>query len=308
MAERANPSREEVISYLRERRTWGRWGDDDGAGAVNLITDQKRAAAAGLVRTGRTVSLSRELPTKPGPGNPIPAQHWVRSLPFNVGGNAEDYYGTVYHGYSTTHIDALCHAWDEYGMWNGKDPEKVVTALGASFGGVENWSDGIVTRGVLLDVPRHRGVPYVTHDRPIHGWELEEIAQAQGVSVEPGDALVVYGGRELWQKDHPDTPYGLSGPNREGLHASCLPFLRDKDVSMLVWDMMDYTPSEYEGIYPFNVHTAIFSYGVALLDNALIQPAAEACAAEGRYEFLLMVLPLKVIGGTGSPVNPVAMY
>ena len=88
--------------------------------------------------------------------------------------------------------------------------------------------------------------------------------------------------------------------------ASCLPFIRDNDVAVLVWDMLDFGPSGYD--LPWTVHGAIFAYGLALLDNALLQPLAEACAQEGRYEFMLTIAPLKVEGGTGSPVNPIALF
>jgi kynurenine formamidase len=90
------------------------------------------------------------------------------------------------------------------------------------------------------------------------------------------------------------------------LHASCLPFLRDHDVAVLVWDLLDAAPTEYD--IPWTVHGALYAYGVALLDNALLQPLAEACAQEKRYEFMLVVAPLKVVGGTGSPVNPIALF
>ncbi|MBI3328918.1 MAG: cyclase family protein, partial [Nitrospinae bacterium] len=135
-------------------------------------------------------------------------------------------------------------------------------------------------------------------------------AKAQGITLEPGDAIAVYSGRELWQAAHPDRPYGnhftTGAVERPGLHASCLPFLRDHDVAVLVWDMMDLMPNGYD--IPWSVHGAIFAYGVALLDNALLQPLAEACAAEGRYEFMLIIAPLKVVGGTGSPANPIAVF
>ena len=124
--------------------------------------------------------------------------------------------------------------------------------------------------------------------------------------MEPGDALVVYSGREAWNEANPDQICGSNSAERPGLHASCLPFIRDNDVSVLSWDMMDLTPNGYD--LPWSVHGSIFAYGVALQDNALLQPLAEACAQEGRYEFLLMILPLRVEGGTGSPVNPVAMF
>ncbi len=305
MAQRNLPTVEEVQSYLRDRRNWGRWGDNDEVGAVNLITPQKRVAAAGLVRNGRSVSLSRYFPKTPGPGNPSPAHHWMQSLAFGTGGAALDYYGVSYHGFVTTHIDALCHVWDENGVWGGRDPAKEITFNGATFGSVEHWSNGIITRGVLLDIPKLRGEPYVTRAHPVHGWDLEDAARSQGVSLEPGDALIVYSGRELWQEAHPNSPYG-TGDGWPGLHASCLPFIRDNDVSVLVWDMMDCTPSGYD--LPFTVHGAIYSYGLALLDNALVQPLAEACAEEGRYEFMLTIAPLRVEGGTGSPANPIALF
>jgi kynurenine formamidase len=308
--ERRLPTEAEVKSWLTDRRNWGRWGPDDQRGAINLITPNKRAAAARLVRTGRSVSLSRPFPKQPGLNNYFPAQHYMRTLPRGRGGFAADYYGIFYHGVASTHLDALCHTWDEQGMWNGRDPRQAVTFDGATFGSVEQWSEGILTRGVLLDVPRHRGVRYVTQDTPVHGWELEDIVRARGLRIEPGDAVAVYCGRERWQADHPDTPYGRpfgGGPNvRPGLHISCLPFLRDHDVAVLVWDMLDHLPIGYD--VPWAVHAALFAYGVALLDNALLEPLAEACREEGRDEFLLVIAPLVVEGGTGSPVNPLAVF
>ncbi len=307
MAERRVPTRDEVLGYLRQRRNWGRWGADDEVGAANLITAKKRVAAAALVRSGRSVSLSREFPKTPGPGNPVPAQHWMHTVPRGTGGFAADFYGIYYHGLVSTHLDALCHTWDEGGMWNGRDPAREITFDGARFGGVQHWSEGLITRGVLLDVPKHRREPCVTHERPVHGWELEEIARAEGVALEPGDAACVYSGREAWQAAHPDRPYGIPvGSARPGLHASCLPFLRDHDAAVLVWDMLDLIPNGYD--IPWSVHGAIFAYGVALVDNALLAPLAEACRAEGRYEFLLIVAPLRVVGGTGSPANPLAVF
>ena len=96
------------------------------------------------------------------------------------------------------------------------------------------------------------------------------------------------------------------GAERPGLHASCLPFIRDNDMSLLVWDMMDAAPNEY-GV-PWTVHGAIFAYGVSLVDNSLLEPLANVCAEEGRYEFMLTINPLRVIGGTGSPANPIAVF
>jgi hypothetical protein len=304
VSERPIPTRAEVESYLAERRNWGRWGADDQVGAINLITPEKRVRAASLVRSGRAVSLSREFPKTPAPNNLTPAQHFMRLMDRGSGGAAIDYYGISYHGQASTHLDSLCHVWNDQGMWNGRRPEAEIGFDGARWGAITNWSSGIITRGVLLDVPRFRGEPFVAYERPIHGWELEDVARAQGVTLEPGDALVVYGGREAWNRA--GNPVWGSSPSRPGLHASCLPYIRDNDVSLLVWDMMDFQPNGYD--IPWSVHAAIFAYGVGLVDNALLEPLAAACAEEGRYEFMLMVLPLVVPGGTGSPANPTALF
>jgi kynurenine formamidase len=311
MPERTLPTEAEVLDYIRgSRRNWGRWGADDERGAINLITPEKRAAAARLVQSGRSISLSRPFPKEPGPNNPTPAHHYMKTVPRGIGGFAADYYGISYHGVASTHIDALCHTWDEESMWNGRDPSKEITFEGATFGSIEHWSEGVITRGVFLDVPRHRGVPFVDLDHPVHGWELDDILTERGITLEPGDAVVVYSGRDAWQAQDPTRPY--SKPNaqgvveRPGLHVSCLPFLRDHDVSVLVWDMLDYLPIGYD--VPWSVHAALFAYGVALVDNALLEPLAHVCQEENRDEFMLIVSPLKVIGGTGSPANPLALF
>jgi hypothetical protein len=302
--ERRVPTKAEVLAYLKEDRNWGRWGNDDQMGAVNMVTNEKRLAAAQLIKTGRAVSLSREFPKTPAPNNPTPAQHFMnRGVREPGGGLATDYYGVSYHGQANTHLDALCHVWNEDGMWNGRNPDDVITFQGATWGSVEHWKEGIITRGVLLDVPKFRGQPFVAKDEPIHGWELEDVAKAQGVELEPGDAICVYGGRDQWNEINP--MWGSDPTGRAGLHVSCLKFLRESDCCLLVWDMMDFMPNGYD--IPWSVHAAIFAYGIGLLDNALLEPLAQACAEENRYEFMLTVNPLRVVGGTGSPVNPIAL-
>jgi kynurenine formamidase len=300
------PSAEDIDEFLRSRSNWGRWGDDDQIGTLNLITPEKRMAAAQLVRTGRTISLSRPVPTVPAANNPRPAEHFMyvyRRPNTKRASIGYDFIGIQCHGHTCTHLDALSHIWGENGGWNGRDPKEFMTFDGAMWGGIEHWREGIVTRGVLLDVARHRGVPYVTTDQPVHGWELQEIAEAQGVTVEPGDAVVIRSGHEAFERENP--PYG-SQPKKPGLHASCLWFLRETDCSALVWDMVEEAPFGYD--VPFTIHGAIASFGLALIDNADLRSLAEACHEEGRYEFMLLVSPLLVIGATGSPVNPLAIF
>jgi kynurenine formamidase len=310
MPERKIPTRAEVEAYLRRKKNWGRWTDNGSAGAVNLVTPAKRLAAARLVKKGRTVSLSRPWPVTPTAENVRPAQHYTFHVDELDGDwkSAHDYIGIAPHGIASSHIDALCHMWSPDGMWDGRDPAKEVTPYGVRYGSVDAWRDGIVTRGVLLDVPRHRRKAYVTYDSPVHGWELAAIAKEHGVEPQPGDALLVYSGREAFAKDHGGTWGGHpTWPGRwAGLHASCLWFIREHDIAVLGWDMMDQYPNEY-GI-SFGVHGALFYFGVALLDNLLLEPLAQACADEGRYEFMLVVAPLVIPGATGSPANPIAIF
>ena len=300
----------DVWRFLRADRNWGRWGPDDQLGALNLIAAEKRRRAVSLVRSGRIVSLSRPFPLQPAPDNPIPAERIVKRIERGpTAGSVVDRLGIDYHGTASTHIDALCHVWDEDGMWNGRDPDREVgQENGSRFADIDTLGDGIVTRGVLLDVPRHRGVPYVTPEEPVTGDELAAVAAATGVEIEPGDAVVVYSGRERFSAVN--TPWGAGSlevetSTRPGLHVSCLPFLREVDAALLVWDMMDLRPNGFD--LAFAVHAAIWALGVALVDNALLEPLALACAEERRWEFQLIVAPLRVKGGSGSPVNPLAV-
>ena len=295
------PTETEVMSYIQSCSNWGRWGPNDSAGTINLITAAKRREAAASVRTGRAVSLAHALNTIGGPGNWNPAQHYVRTMPdFSA-----DYIGMFFHGYATTHIDALCHVFWDGKMWNGK-PSTDVTSLGARSGSVDAWSSGISTRGVLIDIPRFRGAPYVTIDQPVRGWEIEAAAQQEGVELRSGDALIVHSGRAAYYAANPAAAPGA--PPSPGLHVDCIPVLKQHDIALLGWDMMDASPSGYESLrLPLHVLGIVYM-GLPLLDNARLEPLAAACAEEGRWEFMLTVAPLNVRGGTGSPVNPIAIF
>lgn len=310
MPDRMSPrsSRADILRELHGRRNWDRWGPDDEKGALNLITPQKRIAALSLAKTGDVFSLSRPFPTEPGPTNPYPAQHYLRTERRVGGGAARDFYGIDYHGMVSTHIDALCHTWDDEGMWGGKNPAEVLGHTGSSWGAIDKWRDGIITRGVLLDVTRFRGEPYVTHQRPVTGEELDAVAAHQRVDVQPGDAALVYSGRDRWDREHPPWGSELTAdgqPRRPGLHGSCLKFVRDRDIAVLGWDMQDQMPNEW-GI-PWTVHGATFAFGVALVDHCELSALADECARRGVYEFAFIAAPLVVEGGTGSPVNPLAI-
>lgn len=306
LADRTPPTPQEYKAFKEHLSNWGRWGDDDQLGTLNHITDEARRRAATLVREGRTVSLSRPFATAAADSsrfNAVPAEHRM-TLHGRVA--STDYIGVSYHGYVNTHIDALCHV---YGagdvMYNGR-PISDVTEAGALSNSVDHWRQGIVTRGVLYDVARHRGVPHVTVKEPVHGWELQDVAQAQGIEPRAGDAILVRSGRAAFEKANPDEGNPLALP---GNHASIIEFLHSTDAALLGWDLME-TPGQEDYGTPIGpVHCFAIPYmGLPLLDNANLEGLSETCAELGRWEFLLVIAPLVVLGGTGSPVNPIAVF
>lgn len=294
---------------LVSHRRWGRWGDDDQRGALNLIDASRTRGAARLIRTGQVVSLSRDFPLQPSANNPRPAEHFMRMSTESDGqGSATDYIGINFHGRASTHMDALAHVWDEDGAWNGKIPSEIISYDGVRWGGVENFACGIAGRGVILDVARQRPEGFVVQDAPVTGEELARVAALSSVHLESGDILVINCGREAWERAN-GYPWGAPDARgmikRPGLHTSCLDFFYDVDCGLIVWDMMDAIPNDH-GV-KHSVHTVIHTQGIPLIDNALIEPLAEICHTSARSDFMFVVAPLKIVGGTGSPVNPLAI-
>jgi kynurenine formamidase len=302
---RTPPTPDEYRAYKQRFSNWGRWGDDDHLGTLNHITPQRTVAAAALVRTGATVSCAQPLATAavaPSNRNPQPADHRM-----NVGtGGCSDYIGVSYHGFINTHIDALCHIYTEDGRLYGGRPVSDITAEGARCNSVDHWREGIVTRGVLYDVARHRNVAHVTADAPVHGWELLDIARAQNVTPQPGDAVLVRMGLSAFWAANPDFAQPWGAP---GLHASALEFLYEHDAALLGWDLMEAPGQDAYQAESLPIHSIAIPYmGMPLLDNADFDALGEACAGANRWEFLLTIAPLVVLGGTGSPVNPIAVF
>ena len=192
MADRTPLSPAEVEAFHQKLSNWGRWGDDDQLGTLNLITPAKRAAAAGLVRSGRNISCARALPTQPDADNPNPVVHHMTGT--HSEGWGGDYFAIAPHGMATSHIDALCHIFHEGRIYNGYSSEKV-TAHGAEELGIHELRDGVVSRGVLLDVPRARGVAYLEPGDPIYPEDLERAEADAGLQVEEGDILLIATGR-----------------------------------------------------------------------------------------------------------------
>ncbi len=287
---------------------WGRWGADDERGALNYLTPELVAAAAGLARDGRTISLSRSLNTEREPDNPEPADHRMTML----GGRdhpegvafAKDYIGVDYHNDSHSHLDALCHVSYNDSLYNGR-PAESVSDSGAAFETVEALKDGLVGRGVLLDVPRTRGVDWLEPGDSVRPGDLSESEDRQGVRVEEGDILLVRTGHatrldELGPWD--------TASSKAGLHPGCAEFLAERRVAALGCDgNSDTAPSFTEGVgFPIHV-LALTAMGVHLLDYLHFDELGGACEEAGRWEFLFVGAPLRIAGGTGSPLNPIAI-
>ncbi len=304
MAEtRAPLTAEDIAGFHKTLSNWGRFGERDQLGTLNLITPEKRAAAARLVESGRTVSCARPLPTQPAPENPQPVVHLMTATATE--GFGGDYFAIAPHGFATSHIDALCHIFHEGKLYNGYPVEKV-TAHGALELGIHELSDGVVSRGVLIDVPRVRGVDYLELGEPIFPDDLERAEADAGLRVEPGDILFVRTGR--WKRRQAKGGWTIR-EGLPGLDASCLPWLHERGVAALGCDgVSDVMPSRVPEV-AMPIHTvAIVALGLHLIDNLDLEALAEACTEASRWEFLLTVAPLVLFRGTASPVNPIALF
>ncbi len=296
-------SAEDVRALHRSLSNWGRWGDRDQLGTLHWITPEKRIAAARLVRSGRPVSCSRALPTEPAADNDHPATHqMLGTAPDGWGGDA---FRVASHGYAVSHIDALCHIFHEGRLYNGYPIERVTTH-GALELGIDALRDGIVSRGVLLDIPAQRGTPWLEAGDAILPEDLEQAEAAAGLRVEAGDIVFVRTGRWPLRGAH-----GPWNPRERlaGLQASCLPWLFERRIAALGSDgVSDVVPSQVDG-FSLPIHSvAIVAMGLHLLDNLDFEALATACRAEGRWEFQLVIAPLILARGTASPVNPIALF
>ncbi|MEZ5559024.1 MAG: cyclase family protein [Pseudomonadales bacterium] len=292
---------------------WGRWGADDQAGALNLIDAAKRRQAASLIREGVAISIGNPWPVDPGPHNPWPAEHrMIRAgddchYPGVPGlAVALDYIGVQHHGVACSHIDALCHVFVRERMYNGF-PASDVRSTGALKNDMMPMSEGLVTRGVLLDLPRLRGVDFLDGFERISAADLQAAADAQGVSVSPGDVLIIHKGRQRRVAEQ-----GLFEPNSggmPGLHPECALWLHERGVAVLGSDYMnDPQPNwDCEG-WPIPIHyLGICGMGMTLMHSLDTENLARYCRSIDRWAFHLTIAPLKIPGATGSPVNPIAV-
>jgi kynurenine formamidase len=299
-----------VETWMTELSNAGRWGKDDRLGALNLITPEKRRAAAKLVEDGVAVSLAHDVLETASPDNPTPFEQTMTATggPENPTSYAMDKYAVAYHGFAQTHVDALCHVFYQGKMYNGV-ARATASAEGCKELDVTAMRDGVVTRGVLVDIAWLRGVDYLEPGTPIYPDELDAWEKKTGITIGAGDALLLRTGR--WARREEKGAWGGT-EGAAGLHASCAPWLRKRDVAVLGSDAgSDVVPSGVEGaqgLYLPIHEIAIVALGVPIIDNADLERAADEARKRNRWEFLFVLAPLRVVGGTGSPANPIAVF
>ena len=295
-----------VEKWMSELSNWGRWGKQDELGAVNLITPEKRKEAARLVQEGVSVSLSRNAEKEKSVDNGSPFGHVMTAtgldnkIPFCI-----DTFSVSYHGYAHTHLDALCHMFYKGRMYNGFS-QKEVTEKGAGKLAIHHLKNGIFTRGILMDIPRLKGVPYLEPGTPIYPEDLEAWEKKAGIKVRSGDAVFINTGR--WARRAAKGPWDV-GNLSAGLHASCMPWFKSRDIAFLGSDAAsDVAPSQVQGVQQPVHQITLIAMGVPIFDNCDLEALSQAANQRKRWEFLLTVSPLAVTGGTGSPLNPIATF
>lgn len=293
--------------WMKQLSNWNRWGKDDQKGTVNLITPAKVKQAAALAKSGITVSLERQLDTMEAADNGNPLTHIMTNTGENpvAGAYAMDRYEISYHGYGHTHMDALGHAFYDGKMYNGY-PQSSVTKAGALKNDITAYQNGVVTRGIIVDIPRLKGIPYMEPGAPIYVEDLEAWERKTGVKIGSGDALFIRTGR--WARRAEKGPWN-AGEILAGLHVSVVPWLKQRDVAILGGDgASDLMPSQVDGVSQPVHFLMLIALGSPLFDNCDLEAVAATAARLNRYEFLFTAAPMAIPHGTGSPLNPLAIF
>ncbi len=307
--------------YIAACSNWGRWGEDDEIGALNLVGPEQVLRAAALVKTGRPISLT--LPydqAGPQPGgfrnNP---QLLLTATGTDHAGGAQDplpggFGPALGFGFSDdvlvmptqsgTQWDSLSHIFWEGRMFNGR-PAQQVTSRGAATNGIENYTGRIVMPGVLIDVPTHRGVQALAPGEAIGPDELEDVLRTHGLTVQPGDALLVRTGFMAARRDD----WGdYAGGDAPGLSLHTAPWLHAQGIAAVATDTwgVEVRPNEIGYFQPLHIVSLVHG-GVAFGEMFDLDALAADCAETGVYTFMFVASPLPITGASGAPVSALAI-
>ncbi|WP_430331171.1 cyclase family protein [Rhodococcus sp. ACT016] len=295
----------------RRLSNWGRWGAADERGTTNLITPERVAAAAGLVRTGEVFDLGIPLDESgPQPGgyriNPIRLMSENGQEQVFPGGfkYADDYVFMPLQAGSQ--YDSLAHVHYDDQLYNSH-PASGLSVKGADKCGIHTQARGIAGRGVLLDVARFRGLDWLEAGTAIGPGELDQVTEAQGVEVGPGDILLIRTGWRAKFLAERDAAAFMAG--EPGLALACASWLRERDVAVVGSDNfgVEVMPGENPEAM-FELHMVLIrDMGMTLAEMLDLEDLAAACATDGVYEFFYAGAPLKFTRGVGSPINPLAV-
>jgi kynurenine formamidase len=295
-----------IDHWMHDLSNWGRWGKNDQKGTVNLITPAKVRSATALVKEGHLVSLSRDADTATSADNLQPFGHKMTATGTDANPMfAMDTYTISYHNQAQTHFDSLSHMFYQGKVYNGYSQEQI-NKQGAGQLAVTAFKDGFVSRGILMDIPRLKKVAYLELSTPIYPADLEAWEKVAGVKAGAGDIIFVRTGR--WARRAAKGPWDISKA-AAGLHPSCARWMRERGVAIFGSDTHgELMPSVVEGV-PFPLHQLlIIAMGTPMFDNCDLEALSEAAEKRHRWEFLLMAAPLAIPKGTGSPLNPIAIF
>ena len=301
------PTEAEVLSYFDALSNWGRWGADDEMGTLNLITPEKRREAAALVRDGISVGCARPIVHEHAANDvmrpPLHAMLSTGETQVAGRGASSDYFGISPHGLTVSHVDALSHQFWNGKMYNGRLSTAVNASQGATVCSIEVMRDGIVTRGVLLDITAVRGKAYLDGGEGVFPEDLEAAEARQGVRLNSGDALLI---RTGWYKRRVELGPYHEQASRPGLHAASLPWLHSRGISVIASDAsQDCVPSGYS-FSPIH-SVGCVAMGLCLLDACQFDDLLPVCAQTGRWEFMFVVAAWRWRNATASPATPLAV-
>jgi hypothetical protein len=300
----------DFVNLMKELSNWNRWGKDDQMGAVNLITPAKRKQALALVKEGASYSMARNAEMQEAVDNPAPIVRKMTRVgsaaPSTGSGGTGDTFFISYHGYAHSHMDSLCHfLWDGK-MYNGYSKEEV-TENGANKNAILNFKNGIITRGVLMDMARHKGVDYLEPGTAIYPEDLDAWEKKAKVKVQAGDVMIVRHGR--WARRDAKGPWPINGQGLAGLHVSCAKWFHARDIAILGGDgAQDVLPSGVEGVAQPVHLLSLVAMGTPIFDNLDLELISREADKRKRWEFLVTASPAAKPGGTGSVLNPIATF
>jgi len=307
----AMANEEDFRRAMKELSNWNRWGADDELGAANLITPAKRKQALALAKEGVPISLAHDVAQERAPDAPFILERTLNDVTATGTTDRYQYTGT-YHGVVHSHLDAVdCHIMFEGKGYNGRPMDDIKAAGGCPKGNIDALRDGVVTRAILFDGTQLPGKAtpqgWLEPGTAIHREDLETLEKMEHVKVAPGDVILLYTGR--WKRRAALGAWGRES-GFAGYHSDVAYFLKERGVSFIGCDgPNDVSPTGLPPTITNPLHKlALVAMGVSIFDNLDFERAVEQSRRLNRYEFLFTAAPLRIEKGTGSPLNPLAIF